>query len=155
MKVHSLLSHSLALSLLFALPPLSAQADIMRCEKNGQVIYQHDACPKGTNSLGQLKPLPAPSEKQKKEARRQADQDKKQADQMRGQRLKREEKSERETKRAIASSEKARVLCDKAKLRVKWAEEDARGAGPKQENKARQKLRREKEKAELSCKNSR
>lgn len=155
MKARSLLLHSVALSLMFVLPPLSAQADIMRCEKNGQVIYQHDACPKGTNSLGQLKPLPAPSEKQKKEARRQADQDKKQTEQMRNQRLKREEKTDREIRRAVASSEKARVLCDKAKLRVKWAEEDLRGAGPKQENKARQKLRREKEKAELSCKNPR
>ncbi|MBR7792280.1 DUF4124 domain-containing protein [Undibacterium sp. FT147W] len=127
-------------------------AEIYQCEKDGRMQYSQTPCSQDQKALGKKvtqDTTDSASEKQRHVT--QLAQDKKEAARLERKRHKTEDKRDKEISRQAAKTEKQKDKCDKAHLQVKWAEEDARNASPKSEAKARQKLKRTKEKADLAC----
>lgn len=128
-------------------------AEVYQCEKDGRMQYSQTPCTQDQKALGKKitqESTDSASEKQRRIT--QLAQDKKEAARLERERHKTEDKRDKEINRQTAKTEKQKGQCDKARLQIKWAEEDARNASPKSEAKARQKLKRTKEKAELACK---
>lgn len=127
-------------------------AEIYQCEKNGRMQYSQTPCSQDQKAIGKNVTLDSTdSESEKQHRINQLAQDKKEAARLERERHKTEDKRDKENSRQVAKAEKQKTQCDKAHLQVKWAEEDARSASPKSEAKARQKLKRTKEKADLVC----
>lgn len=128
-------------------------AEIYQCEKDGRMQYSQTPCSLDQKAIGKKVTLDATDSASEKQHRiNQLAQDKKEAARLERERHKTEDKRDKENSRQAAKTEKQKSQCDKAHLQVKWAEEDARNASPKSEGKARQKLKRTKEKADLACK---
>lgn len=128
-------------------------AEVYQCERDGRIQYSQTPCTPDQKALG--KKVTQDTTESTNETQRhiqQLAQDKKEAARLERERHKTEEKRDKEFRRQAAKTEKQKGQCDKARLQIKWAEEDARNASPKSEAKARQKLKRTKEKAELACK---
>jgi type IV secretory pathway VirB10-like protein len=127
-------------------------AEIYQCEKDGRMQYSQTPCSQDQKAIGKKVTQDATDSASEKQHRiNQLAQDKKEAARLERERHKTEDKRDKENSRQAAKTEKQKSQCDKAHLQVKWAEEDARSASPKSEAKARQKLKRTKEKADLVC----
>lgn len=127
-------------------------AEVYQCERDGRIQYSQTPCTPDQKTLGKKVTQDATENSNETQHHIQKlAQDKKEAARLERERHKTEDKRDKEFSRQAAKTEKQKSQCDKARLQIKWAEEDARNASPKSEAKARQKLRRTKEKAELAC----
>ena len=124
--------------------PLFA-AEVYQCERDGRIQYSQAPCTPDQKTLGKTVTRDAPENSNETQHHiQQLAQDKKEVARLERERHKTEEKRDKEFRRQAAKTEKQKGQCDKARLQIKWSEEDARNASPKSEAKARQKLKRTK-----------
>lgn len=121
---------------------------IYKCESGGSVVYSDTACDGGkTMNIDTAPSVNADA------ARRQAAQEKQQAERLEKARLKRDAIDEKEKKRAAREEATHRKRCDKLARRQKWAEEDAASVAGTKVEAARRKARRAAEEYLAECRN--
>jgi hypothetical protein len=121
---------------------------IYKCTTGGQISYGQAPCTSGHTVA--LDPVAAPATKAADHHTRVLRQ---QAEQLSGERHRREAKEERIEQRASAAAARARDNCARLRLHKKWADEDAALARNKGQTKSQTglKARRAAEKLALAC----
>lgn len=131
----------LAAGLLVAALPAHA---VYRCEVDGKIVYGDAPCPGG-------QPVKIEAAPEIDEARRRAEREKKQLEEIErnaAREAKAKRKEQRRAERVQAAQERR---CEKLEKRVEWAQEEARRATGKTVDKARRKAERVETQYETEC----
>ena len=129
-----------------ALVQAAAAQTIYKCTLDGKVSYGEQPCAGGRTSA--LVAPPAPADTAAVQA---LERDKARLAALQKERAVLEAREEREHARAARTAEAARLRCERLRLRLKWAEEDAARAGPETSAAARLKARRQAESVAVQC----
>ncbi|MCX7219277.1 MAG: DUF4124 domain-containing protein [Burkholderiales bacterium] len=137
------------LSLLIPIAPASAET--YKCVDKGVSTYRQTPCPdSATQSLH--KSSNNISGKDYQQAVKTSEKEKADLNKLLSARQKEEEKYQKEQRKISAKNEKDKQKCASLQLSAKWAKEDLANATAKSMNKAKTKLKKANEKAELQCK---
>lgn len=121
---------------------------VYKCTVDGRVSYSDVPCPAGA----QTATLDAPAApKADPAAARDLKRQQKQASALEKERLKQQERDERDSARAAQIAGVQRKKCDKLKLNKRWADEDARRASGQASEAARLRAHRAGEAMALEC----
>lgn len=142
----------LFLSFNFNLSAASADTPAFKCQDNGKTIFSQTPCKSGTSTAIDIKTI-APSEQEQHAAQNAHQQRLKTLSKLEKSRHKDDAKQDAINRRLASQAASKRKHCEAKQLQAKWAKEDFKNTQPKAEMKARQKLKRAEEKAELVCKN--
>lgn len=136
--------------LLFTLTA-TASAETYKCVENGVTAYTQTACPDGAKQ-SLHKSSNNISESDYRQAVKVSEKEKFELNKILSARKKEEEKFEKEMRKISAKNEKNRQKCASLQLSAKWAKDDLANATPKTMAKAKTRLKKANEKAELQCK---
>lgn len=128
-------------------------AETYRCEQDGKTAFSQTPCAAGarqTEFHGNAHSEPVP-EAARQAAVQQLKHEQREASRLEKNRHKADAKHEHEMRIIAAKAEQQKQKCDALHLQIKWAQEDLATTSPKSEAKARLKLKRAKEKADLAC----
>jgi hypothetical protein len=121
---------------------------VYKCQLQGKVSYSDIPCPTGASAATLEAPAAPPLDPAANATLRRQ---KKQADTLEKERLKRQDADERDAARASQVAAVQRKKCDKLKLNKRWADEDARRATGQATEAARLRARRAGEAMALEC----
>jgi hypothetical protein len=131
---------------LCALVQAAGAQTIYKCTTNGKVSYGEQPCAAGKTT--QLAVSPAPSGEQAAAA---LERDKARLAALQKERAAVNAREERERERSARAAASMRQKCDRLRLQVKWADEDAARAGKEAATAARLKARRQAEALAVQC----
>jgi hypothetical protein len=135
--------------LLLVLLTLSAPAlAIYKCDSGGRTVYSDTPCSNGKGVALDINTRPSGDPE---DAQQKLSQEKQELRRIENLRQKQEAADLRERRKLYKASEVKKKKCADLALRKKWAEEDARSAHPKSEERARRTARRAAEKHDLEC----
>jgi hypothetical protein len=152
MKRHLWISLSFSityLTLFILIAPASAET--YKCVDNGVSTYTQSPCP-DTATQSVHKSSNNISDKDYRQAIKTSEKEKADLNRLLSARSKEEEKYQKEQRKISAKNEKNRQKCASLQLSAKWAKEDLANATAKSMTKAKSKLKKANEKAELQCK---
>jgi len=129
-----------------ALVQAAAAQTIYKCTADGKVSYGEQPCAAGKST--ELALPPAPSRKEAAEA---LARDKARLAALQKGRASAEAREERERERSARAAAATRQKCERLRLQVKWADEDAARAGKQAATAARLKARRQAEALAVQC----
>lgn len=143
-------SHFIACVSLFLLSQI-AVAETYKCMEDGVTSFTQQPCKSGVSI-----PLKLQSDEVTAEARQQAlnlsAKEKAELRQLQEARQREESQMEKQMRALAAKNEKKKQQCASLQLKEQWAREDLANASGKNEAKAKSRLKRAKEKTQLSCK---
>ncbi|MFZ6748080.1 DUF4124 domain-containing protein [Undibacterium sp. Ren11W] len=130
-----------------------ASAETYKCVESGVSTYSQTRCPdaavqsvhRSSNNI---------SDKDYQQAVKASEKQKAELNKILSTRKKEEEKLEKEMRKISAKNEKNRQKCASLQLSAKWAKDDLANATAKTMTKAKTKLKKANEKAEMQCKSS-
>ena len=132
-----------------ALVQAAGAQTIYKCTTDGKVSYGEQPCAAGkTTELTVLTVPPAPSGKEAAEA---LARDKARLAALQQGRASADAREERERERGARAAAATRQKCERLRLQVKWADEDAARAGKEAATAARLKARRQAEALAVQC----
>jgi hypothetical protein len=131
---------------LCALVQAAGAQTIYKCTTNGKVSYGEQPCAAGNST--QLAVPPAPSGEQAAAA---LERDKARLAALQKERAAVNTREERDRERSARAAAATRQKCDRLRLQLKWAEEDAARAGKEAATAARLKARRQAEALAVQC----
>jgi hypothetical protein len=131
---------------LCALAQAAEAQTIYKCTTDGRVSYGEQPCAGGNTTT--LATSPAPDSRAAAALLRE---EKARLAAFQKERSQREAREERERQRAARTAEATRLRCERLRLQVKWAEEDAARAGKEAGASARRKARRQAESLAVQC----
>lgn len=152
MKRHLWISLSFSityLTLFILIAPASAET--YKCVDNGVSTYTQSPCP-DTATQSVHKSSNNVSDKDYQQAIKTSEKEKADLNRLLSARSKEEEKYQKEQRKISSKNEKNRQKCVSLQLSAKWAKEDLANASAKSMSKAKSKLKKANEKAELQCK---
>jgi dipeptidase len=133
------------------IPITSASAETYKCVDNGVSTYTQTPCP-DTATQSVHKSSNNVSDKDYQQAIKTSKKEKADLNSLLSARSKEEEKYQKEQRKISTKNEKDRQKCAALQLSAKWAKEDLANATAKSMSKAKSKLKKANEKAELQCK---
>ncbi|MBC3874395.1 hypothetical protein [Undibacterium flavidum] len=142
----------LSLGLGVSLSSAIADTPAFKCQDNGKIIFSQTPCKSGTSTVIDIKTI-RPSEQEQHAAQNAHQQRLKIVSKLEKSRHKDDAKQDAINRHIASQAASARKHCEAKQLQAKWAKEDLKNTQPKAEMKARQKLKRAEEKADLVCKN--
>jgi len=119
---------------------------IYKCTQDGKVSYGEQPCAAGKTSELTVPPAPAGADAAKALAR-----DKAQLAALEKQRAVQAAREEKDRARAARTADATRQKCERLRLQLKWAQEDAARAGKQASAAARLKARRQAESLAVQC----
>jgi hypothetical protein len=146
-KFNILTAHLLSLCGVFS----PALAETYKCVEHGITSYTQTRCPDGA-SQSIHKSSNNISDKDYQQAIKTSEKEKADLNKILSARSKEEEKYQKEQRKIYAKNEKDKQKCASLQLSAKWAKEDLANATAKSMSKAKSKLKKANEKAELQCK---
>lgn len=152
MKLSTFSQLLLCSSLMFGLS--EAQAETYRCEKDGRTTFTEIPCTDGKASELKLNSNANPvADSEYQRALKNKKNDEAALKKIETTRDKELAKQDKESKALAARNEKKKEKCADLQRKLKWAQEDARNASIKNEEKAKTKVRRASEKVDQACRN--
>ncbi|MFZ6817664.1 hypothetical protein [Undibacterium sp. Ji22W] len=145
-------SMMLFLSLNLNFRSATADTPAYKCQENGKTIFSQIPCRGGTSTAIDIKTI-RPSEQEQHAAQNAHQQRLKTLSKLEKKRHQDDAKQDAINRHLANQAAGARKRCEAKQLQTKWAKEDLKNTQPKAEMKARQKLKRAEEKADLVCKN--
>jgi hypothetical protein len=131
-----------------------AHAATYKCEKEGRITFTEIPCSDGKSSEIKLNTnANAVAESEYQRALKNKKNDEAALKKIETTRDKDLANQAKESKTLAAKNEKKKAQCADLQLKLKWAQEDARNASIKNEEKAKTKVRRASEKADQACRN--
>ena len=130
----------------------NADTSAFKCQENGKTIYSQAPCKNGNLTAIEIK-TDNPSAHEQQLAQEAHRQRLKTLGSMEKSRHREEARQDSINRHLASQAASAKKHCEAKQLQAKWAKEDLKNAQLKTEMKARQKLKRADEKAELACKN--
>lgn len=149
--VSTMLFLSFSFSLIFA-NAANADTPAFKCLDNGKTVFSQTPCKGGTSTAIDIKTI-HPSEQEQHAAQNAHQQRLRTLSKLEKSRHKDEAQQDTINRRLASQAASARKRCEAKQLQTKWAKEDLKNTQPKAEMKARQKLKRAEEKADLVCRN--
>lgn len=132
----------------------TAQAETYKCEKDGRTTFTEIPCTDGKASEVKLNTnANAVAESEYQRALKNKKNEEATLKKIETTRDKELAKQDKENKALAAKNEKKKEKCADLQQKLKWAQEDARNASIKNEEKAKTKVRRASEKTDQACRN--
>jgi len=131
---------------LCALAQAAGAQTVYKCTVDGRVSYGERPCAAGTTSELRAPPAPVGTN-----AAKELERDKARLAALQKERAVEGAREEKERVRAARAAEATRQKCERLRLQVKWAEEDAARAGKEASASARLKARRQAESLAVQC----
>jgi hypothetical protein len=131
---------------LYALVQAAEAQTIYKCTSDGKVSYGEQPCATGASSALAVAPAPSGTD-----AAQALERDKARLATLQKERALLDAREERDRARAARTAEATRLRCERLRLQVKWAEEDAARAGKEAGASARRKARRQAESLAVQC----